>query len=135
MLTRKIKFFLLYLSSKEAVFWYFRHLISVQLVYNIYIFYTVHWFFLEKNIFEEQWGVDCQNIKNNLRTTQGWMQAIKKIYLWWYDIFLKQKCLNISIYTAFYNKTSSIPSISSTLPLMFRHWRKLGILQAYCCNT
>ena len=36
------------------------------------------------------------------------MQAIKKIYWWQYDNFLKQKCLNVSLYTVFYNKTSSI---------------------------
>ena len=27
---------------------------------------------------QEQWGSDYQRIKNNLRTTPGWMQAIKK---------------------------------------------------------
>ena len=47
---------------------------------------------------QEQWGSDCQKVKNNLRTTPGWMQAIKKILMTIWQLFktemLKQKYIH-----------------------------------------
>ena len=59
-------FFWLYFWTKKTVSWYFRYLISAQLVFHIYIFYTIVQIprslsssFINKNMTNELLSISC----------------------------------------------------------------------------
>ena len=96
----------LYLSKKEVVFWYFRYLISVQLVFQIYIFYTVAQiprsrcsYFINKYITNVPFSITCvlealdQQVEYSLIQT---FRLLKQILRSLGCLFQRKKTLGIS---------------------------------------